>query len=108
MATAAENEPMSRGRRGIRERLRGLARAVLRRSGPSAPLSRRNWAFDAGLAFALGLIAILTAGDDVPVDVGPPPPGTFPSLPPEPPQLPDPYVTVPWAEWGGLALLLVF
>src|SRR5829696_3322305 len=111
MATAAENEPMFRGRRGIRERLRGLARAVLRRSGPNAPLSRRNWAFDAGLAFALGLIAILTAGnDDVSGEVGPLPPGTFPSLPPERPLPPgpEPYGTVPWAEWGGLALLLVF
>src|SRR5829696_411200 len=101
---------MFRGRGGIREWLGGLARAVLHRSGPSAPLSRRNWAFDAGLAFALGLIAILTAGDDVPVDVGPPPPGTFPSLPPERPRPPglEPYDAVPWAEWGGLALLLVF
>src|SRR5215207_532430 len=111
MATAAENEPMLRGRRGIRERLRGLARAVLRRSGPNAPLSRRNWAFDAGLAFALGLIAILTAGnDDVPGEAWPLPPGNFPSLPPEPPFRPgpEPYDTGLWAEWGGLALLLVF
>jgi len=100
-----------RGRRGIRERLGGVARAVLRRSGPSAPLSRRSWAFDAGLAFALGLIAILTAGnDDVPADAGRLPPATFPSLPPEPPLPPgpEPYATVPLAEWGWLALLLVF
>jgi signal transduction histidine kinase len=108
--TAAENEPMVRGRRGIRERLPGLARAVLHRSGPSAPLSRRNRAFDAGLAFALGLIAILTAGhDDKSRDVGPLPPGTFPTVPPERPLPPgpEPYGTVPGAEWGGLALLLM-
>ena len=102
---------MFRGRRAIRERLRDLAQAVLRPSGPSAPLSRWNWAFDAGLAFALGLIAILTAGnDDVPREAGPLPPGTFPTLPPEWPLPPDPepYVTGPWAEWSALALLLVF
>ena len=93
--------------RSIGTRLRSLARAVLARSGPSLPLSSRSWAFDAGLAFALGLIAILTVDSDAPDEARLLPPEPFPSLPPQRPVPPEPFV-VDAVSFGALALLLAF
>ncbi|SHN43527.1 sensor histidine kinase [Cryptosporangium aurantiacum] len=100
----------------IQERLRATAGAVrtltgraLRRSGPLPPLSRHNWLFDLGLAFGLGLIAILTLGEDGPDQparrVGP---DGFEPLPPEPVRPPiEPDETAPWSDWSGQALMCV-
>ncbi|GAA3393006.1 sensor histidine kinase [Cryptosporangium minutisporangium] len=93
----------------IRERLRVVFRAVLRRSGPSAPLSRRNWLFDAGLACAMALLAVLTADNDVPDRPQPHQSDPYAPLPPRPvpPPGPEPYVSDTWSTFGWLVLLLV-
>jgi signal transduction histidine kinase len=105
----AENEAVTRnpGRA-----VRALTARALRRSGPVAPLSRRNWLFDVGLALSLGLLGILTADSDDRRDnvFFPGPVGADPPVPPDAPVRPPiPALTdsVTGADRAGLALLLL-
>jgi signal transduction histidine kinase len=97
------------------ERLGALARAVralpgwvLRRSEPIAPLTRRSWLLDIGLALGLALIAILTNdGAEDTIHIPREQPGSSAPLP-QPPSFPPPDLAAtpaPW-DWAGHALLL--
>ena len=92
---------MSRCRSRLRDPwrpVRVLPEWVLRRRGPTAPLTRRSWAFDVGLALGLGLIAILGRRQtDVPGRGAARPPGALPSASGAARPGPEPAVTGPWA-----------
>jgi len=98
------------------ERLGALARAVralpgwvLRRPEPIAPLTRRSWLLDIGLALGLALVALLTDdGAEDTLQIPREQPGGIVILPPPPPFPPPPELAEtagPW-DWAGHALLL--
>jgi signal transduction histidine kinase len=102
----AETDPVVERLGGLVRAVRALPRWVLRKHGPTDPLTRRNWLLDVGLALGLALVAILShdSGDDAAVLPRQEPGNPLPPMVPVPP--PEVFEESPGWGWAGHALLL--